>query len=38
MLNLNDFSILSEILNLESALSVPSFEFVVFIIIILWKQ
>ena len=30
MLNLNDFSFLSEILNLESALSVPSFEFAVF--------
>ena len=33
MLNLNDFSFLSEILNLESALSVPSFEFAVFLLL-----
>ena len=38
MLNLNDFSFLSEILNVESVLSVPSFEFAGFFIIILWKQ
>ena len=33
MLNLNDFSFLSEILILESALSVPSFEFAVFLLL-----